>query len=176
MSEYSVHLEARAPREAEPLANPEALVEGLADALAEHEGVGGATERSWEATVTVEATDAREAADVAASLVADLAEAASLPAWPLTRVEAVRGDVLDQEQASSNAPPLVSGPEAAELMGVARQRVHQLAATHPDFPAPLYELAAGKLWDRRAVKRFAQQWARRPGRPAKDSSASPAGR
>jgi prophage regulatory protein len=40
---------------------------------------------------------------------------------------------------------LMGAQEVAELLGVSRQRVHQLAE-RPDFPAPVAVLAAGKIW------------------------------
>ncbi|MFC4530472.1 hypothetical protein [Sphaerisporangium dianthi] len=61
---------------------------------------------------------------------------------------------------------LVGAVEAGEILGVSRPRVHQLAE-RPDFPAPLYVLAAGKLWARADIVAFGAQWDRRPGRPRK---------
>jgi predicted DNA-binding transcriptional regulator AlpA len=73
----------------------------------------------------------------------------------------------DVEQ--STVPDLVSGPEVAEILGVSRQRVHQLAANHPQFPQPLYRLGVGSLWVRAAIERFAEEWERKPGRPRKSA-------
>ncbi len=39
------------------------------------------------------------------------------------------------------------------LGGVSRQRVYQIT-TRPDFPEPLAELAAGKVWSREDVQRW----------------------
>ncbi|GGL09360.1 hypothetical protein Sme01_00320 [Sphaerisporangium melleum] len=61
---------------------------------------------------------------------------------------------------------LVGAVEAGEILGVSRARVHQLAE-RPDFPAPRYVLAAGKLWDRADIAAFGARWRRRPGRPRK---------
>lgn len=61
-------------------------------------------------------------------------------------------------------PELMSAAEIADELGVRRQRVHQLRAT-PAFPAPLAELRGGAVWDAAAVRRFAQNWTRKPGRP-----------
>ena len=60
-------------------------------------------------------------------------------------------------------PQLVSSPEVAEMLGVSRQRVHQLRAS-ANFPAPLFELRTGPIWDVRAIARFARIWDRKPGR------------
>ncbi|PXX01551.1 hypothetical protein C8E89_12837 [Mycolicibacterium moriokaense] len=61
-------------------------------------------------------------------------------------------------------PELMSAAEIAEELGVARQRVHQLRSTAA-FPAPLAELRGGAVWDAAAVRKFAQDWERKPGRP-----------
>ncbi len=52
---------------------------------------------------------------------------------------------------------LVGVWETAELFGVSRQRIHQLAREHPDFLWPAAELKAGKIWLRRDL----EEWARR---------------
>lgn len=65
-------------------------------------------------------------------------------------------------------PVLVGASEAGELLGVSRQRVHQLRSL-PGFPAPLVEVAMGPLWDERAMRAFERGWTRKPGRPAKAS-------
>lgn len=54
--------------------------------------------------------------------------------------------------------------EVGALLGVSRQRVHQLHREHPDFPPPLVQVSMGLLWDEAAVEKFAQLWDRRPGR------------
>jgi predicted DNA-binding transcriptional regulator AlpA len=54
---------------------------------------------------------------------------------------------------------LVGTTEIAKLLGVSRQRVGQLAATE-SFPQPTARLAAGPIWEREAVER----WAREAGR------------
>lgn len=51
---------------------------------------------------------------------------------------------------------LVGVHEIAALLGVSRQRVHQLAA-RKDFPKPLAVLHAGKVWRRRDVEAWAHK-------------------
>ena len=75
---------------------------------------------------------------------------------------------LHAELARPQLPELVSGPEAAEILGVSVQRVHQLAAEHADFPAPAYKLRAASLWLRPAIVSFAERWDRKRGRPRKE--------
>lgn len=55
---------------------------------------------------------------------------------------------------------LVGVTEVKEMLGVSRQRVHQLVRDHEDFPEPIAELASGRIWLRRDI----EQWARRSGR------------
>jgi predicted DNA-binding transcriptional regulator AlpA len=55
---------------------------------------------------------------------------------------------------------LVGVAEVAEMLGVSRQRVHAIAATHPEFPEPVAELSAGKIWLRKDIA----GWARHTGR------------
>ncbi|MGI9002835.1 MAG: hypothetical protein ACR2GH_14420 [Pseudonocardia sp.] len=74
-----------------------------------------------------------------------------------------------QHEVDGLAPdfPLLAGAaDAAALLGISRQRVHQLAAEHPAFPAPLARIAAGPVWTVPALEHFAAGWRRRPGRPA----------
>lgn len=63
-------------------------------------------------------------------------------------------------------PPLASASDAAEILGVSRQRVHQLAASNTRFPAPVARVGTGPLWTVPAIEHFARIWERRPGRPA----------
>jgi predicted DNA-binding transcriptional regulator AlpA len=47
--------------------------------------------------------------------------------------------------------------EIAELLGVTKQRAHQLA-DEPDFPAPLAQDASGRVWSRYEVQAWAKRW------------------
>lgn len=68
-----------------------------------------------------------------------------------------------------DTPELLSSTDVAEILGVSRQRVHQLVADHSEFPTPYARLGSGPIWTRPVVERFAATWARTPGRPAKAS-------
>ena len=46
------------------------------------------------------------------------------------------------------------------MLGLTTQRIDQLARRDPDFPAPVAELAAGRIWARADVV----AWARQAGR------------
>jgi hypothetical protein len=65
----------------------------------------------------------------------------------------------------SNFPDLVGTTEAAKMLGVTRQRFHELQAAGR-LPQPKVELAAGPIWLRAAVTAFEERWDRTPGRPA----------
>ncbi len=49
--------------------------------------------------------------------------------------------------------------EIAELLGVSKQRAHQIADS-PGFPAPVAEDTRGRLWNRRDVAAWAKRWRR----------------
>ena len=55
---------------------------------------------------------------------------------------------------------LMGVTEIREMLGVSRQRVHQIIRDHPEFPEPVAELASGKVWLRAAIVK----WARSVGR------------
>lgn len=54
---------------------------------------------------------------------------------------------------------LIGAAEIGKLFGISRQRVQQLTAK-PDFPAPVAELAMGKVWESTDV----HQWGVATGR------------
>ncbi|MEW1724285.1 hypothetical protein [Streptomyces sp. NPDC093109] len=49
--------------------------------------------------------------------------------------------------------------DIGEMLKVSRQRANQLAA-RTDFPAPVVQTRAGRLWDRAAVEQWATAWDR----------------
>lgn len=141
----------------------------FATAVAAHHGVAGWRDgepETWEARISVDADGPVAAGAMAADIVARAAAAAGLPAWPITRVDVVREDLLDTAE-PARWPELVSGPEVAEILGVTPQRVHQLATENAKFPKPAYHLRCGKIWIRAAITSFARDWDRRPGNRSK---------
>jgi predicted DNA-binding transcriptional regulator AlpA len=58
------------------------------------------------------------------------------------------------------ATELVGVAEIARMLGVSRQRVDQMARSDPEFPAPVAELTAGRIWRLQDIER----WARSTGR------------
>ena len=61
---------------------------------------------------------------------------------------------------------LVGASEIATLLGVTRQRVHQLSK-EPGFPEPVAQLGLGSVWDTEDVQQWAEQHRPRR-RPAQD--------
>ena len=55
---------------------------------------------------------------------------------------------------------MVGAAEIAEMLGLSRQRVNAIVRTHAEFPEPVAELSAGRIWRRSDV----EAWARRTGR------------
>jgi predicted DNA-binding transcriptional regulator AlpA len=60
---------------------------------------------------------------------------------------------------SGRRSPSVRIVEIAEILGVSKQRAHQIA-DEPGFPAPIERDGRGRLWSRREVERWAKQWRR----------------
>jgi predicted DNA-binding transcriptional regulator AlpA len=48
----------------------------------------------------------------------------------------------------------MASQEVADLLGVTRQRVHQLSERH-DFPAPHAILSVGRIWDGAEIRAWA---------------------
>ncbi|MGI8577764.1 MAG: helix-turn-helix transcriptional regulator [Nocardioidaceae bacterium] len=78
-------------------------------------------------------------------------------------VDVVSSQEHERRAEAPTLPQLVSSPDVAEMLGVSRQRIHQLASTD-GFPDPLYRLRTGPVWDAREIEHFARNWDRRPGR------------
>jgi hypothetical protein len=92
--------------------------------------------------------------------------AACRQARAAVEVTEVRALSREQFEAEGEVPAggLAAMAEVAEILDVTRQHAQQLAK-RPDFPSPLDELAAGKVWSRAAVAQFGVLWERKPGRP-----------
>ena len=80
-------------------------------------------------------------------------------------LEIVREPEWQRRAEAPTIPELMSAAEIAEELGISRQRVHQLRSTDA-FPAPLADLRGGAVWDAVAVRKFAETWTRKPGRPS----------
>jgi hypothetical protein len=80
-------------------------------------------------------------------------------------VRAATYDEVDAEIARPTIPELWGANEAAEHLGVSRQRIHQLSTSHKTFPVPVVRIGLGPLWTRASIEAFGRSWSRRPGRP-----------
>ena len=60
---------------------------------------------------------------------------------------------------SGNRSKTVRIVEIAELLGVSKQRAHQIA-DESGFPAPVAEDGRGRQWDQREVTAWAKRWRR----------------
>jgi hypothetical protein len=164
MEWFSVHLATRAPGGVSHVAVEDRAADRLMDLLEDHDGVVSAGTNSWSATVSIQAHSSSDAARDGVALIESFAAEAGMPPWPAVRTEAVRQDILEAENARPTLPELVSAPEAADILRVTPQRLHQLVAENAVFPEPMYELRTGKLWLRAAIEAFATR-ERKPGRP-----------
>lgn len=167
---YSVHVEARSPDGAGLV--DDAALNRFATELEQYHGIVGGIGDRWDARISVKAATIEIAEHDAGVLIGAAVVAAELPRyWPVVVWESIREDVLAERLATPSLPDLVSGPEAAEILGVSNQRLHQLAVTHPDFPEPVYKLRAASVWLKAAVVKFNAEWERKPGRPRKTDDA-----
>lgn len=142
----------------------------LSDCLADHFPAVGGDGRGWDVRLSVDTDDGPQAAvhaiEQGSSLVREYADKVGLPLWPVVRTEAVEADTFHAQLEVSNFPDVLGTTEVTELLGVSRQRLHELRhATPQRFPAPAYELAATPLWIRSTIDSFLAGWERKPGRP-----------
>ncbi len=115
-----------------------------------------------QATVTLHVED-DSPVDAGATALAQIMTALEL--GRLLAFEVVAEIEYERRASLPTMPELVGASEAAEILGVSRQRVHQLYRENAMFPAPLVQVAMGPLWDRKAIEAFRRRWERRPGRP-----------
>ncbi|HVA07712.1 MAG TPA: hypothetical protein VNG12_13320 [Acidimicrobiales bacterium] len=165
--EWSVLVETRAP---EPVDDDRVLEQlgDLADALAHFEAAVGGDGRGWDVRLIVRTGDglhaATEAVEAGYEAVLASAKSVGLPIWPVIRTEAVEQNIFHAQLEISNLPDFLGTTEVTELLGVSRQRLHQLRASGR-FPDPAYEMAATPLWIRSTIDTFLAGWDRSPGRP-----------
>lgn len=53
---------------------------------------------------------------------------------------------------------VVDTGEVAALLGVTRQRVHQLRQAHADFPTPIIERPRAIFWKPREIERWGRRY------------------
>lgn len=117
------------------------------------------------ATVRI-AVEGNVVRDALSRALVEVRDALTEVGWPrdVRHVDATEWSEFEKRLEEPTYPELVGVTEIAELFGTSRQRVSELARSRR-FPAPLADLAAGPVWAKPAVARFAQEWDRKPGRP-----------
>lgn len=163
MTGYTIHLTTRNPAGGDPQGGL-AGVDAFVDQLIPHSGAVAGGAAGYAATISIDAPTHLEAAITGTGVVQAAARNAGLPAWPVVRLEVLTNDEADRDLAIPTLPDMVSGQIAADILGVTRQRLHQLR-DNPRFPDPLLEQPGAILWARAAIDRFAEIWERKPGRP-----------
>ena len=146
------------------------LLGPFGEKLGDHSPAVAGDGSGWSARfhiATGDDVDAAASAVERGSVVAlDAARAVGLPIWPVIRTEAVEENTFHAQLEVSNFPSILGTTEVTELLGVSRQRLHELRNSRR-FPAPAYEVAATPLWIRSTVDSFLAGWERKPGRPSK---------
>lgn len=137
--------------------------------LYEHDAAVGQSahgENGVAVALAINADDADKAEDEAVRLIADALLAGGIEPLETLDRRVVRWDLFEAEVSEPNYPDIVGAAEAASILNVSRQRVHQLLRENPRFPEPLYRLrGTGPLWVRSGIEAFSRRWERRPGRP-----------
>ncbi|MER7974587.1 hypothetical protein ABTX35_37230 [Streptomyces sp. NPDC096080] len=105
-----------------------------------------------------------EAADKALHTVVEGLEAALGHKPQLIDLRVVTAEQAAAERDYPKEQQLMGYREAAQELGVSRQRVAQLDGSHPDFPRPIGRTAAGPVFTAESIRSFAARWDRSPGR------------
>lgn len=119
------------------------------------------------ATFAIDADDLESTSILAALAEAEqvfrlAAERAGLPSLPIVIAEAQTYEEQEAELRRPVIPELVGVSEIADILGVTRQRAHQLTK-RSDFPQHIAKLQAGPIWTRPSLNQFVEQW--RAGKP-----------
>lgn len=91
--------------------------------------------------------------------------------WDFPRVEVTDWNEFERELERPTYPPILGIAELAEMLGTSKQRA-SVVARNQDFPRPYAELASGPVWFEPHVRRFVDEWERKPGRPRKERTES----
>lgn len=74
---------------------------------------------------------------------------------------------MDNRSQGPQVPELAGLAEIADILGVSKQRVRELAAQDDAFPQPVAELKGGAIYVKPMIEEFKKHWTRQPGRPTK---------
>ncbi len=133
-------------------------------------------EKRLSITLTVQTSSANplRAGELGGQMVARAVAAAGAGIATWLGIETLMDGEADRRLAAPPIPSLVGAAEAGQLLGVSRQREHQLRHRE-DFPAPVVELGGGPLWTQMSIEAFDESRNRTPGRlpaPASTPEAS----
>jgi hypothetical protein len=145
------------------------ILDGYSPAVVRDEHHLGA--RMW-----IDAPDALAAAAHAVGVWNDARRGVGLDDAGPIQVNVVREEEFRRQVDAANFPALVGVSEIAELLGVSRARVSEMARTAASFPRPVAQLASGPVWTEASVRAFAEDWPRRPGRPRRRAAVAVRGR
>lgn len=106
-----------------------------------------------------------KAASIGCADLLDIVRAHTASEPEVLGVETVEQAEYDRRAEEPTLPEIISTPEVATILGVSRQRVHQLIASNRQFPKPFMRLGSGPVWIAEAVRKFDREWERKPGRP-----------
>ena len=132
----------------------------------EHGGRAVRTATGWMGSVKVEADalvhNLEQAAFLGKKLVEDANHQVSLPSAALVSQQVVHADVFHTQLETISLSELLGTAEVCGVLGVTRQRLHQLRRSGR-FPEPDRELTATPLWMRSTLKDFTVGWRRTTG-------------
>lgn len=97
MDDFSVFLTHRKPATCAPISDPEDIADRLMDELVSHHGAVSVSPDTWDAVVSVDASNYSDALDRAVQVVTVASGVVGLDVWPIVDARVVRGDVLDEE-------------------------------------------------------------------------------
>jgi len=154
------------------------VTDDLLEALAPNSAA--ASSSAWTMTVrmTVNARSQSEALETATRCLAEAFVKIRRPkvVRSITSAEVETMEQLERRLQEPPLPEVVGVAELAEMLGVSKQRVSFLAHSQSGFPRPFATLAAGPVWLKPTLLRFAETWDRhQKGRPRKsrDTAAVP---
>lgn len=114
--------------------------------------------------ISVEADDATDAVTAAVTAVTPALAATGAGGVTIRELEVTEWSLFEERLGQPSYPELVGITEIAEMLSTSRQRASELARSSK-FPLPHADLAAGPVWLKPNVMRFASEWDRKPGRP-----------